>query len=434
MDPRIHYTNQSNYCLKCGAWKGQLGLEPTPDLYIKHLCGILDEAKGVIKKSGSLYLNLGDTYCGSWGSEGKKKSSSPLRLDKNNLKKQPRQSPQARIKNEKWLRPKQLLLMPSRIAIALQEEGWILRNDIIYRKSNPMPASVKDRLANTYEHVFHFVKSRRYFYDLDAIREPWTDRNPYDLERARSKHPGYCGKYASGYNAAYRNRIPGQGMRGQPVGDPSRGKNPGDVIRNYHSKATPYRENNPHRERQFGKREAGHPLGKNPGDFWEIKTRPFHGAHFAVYPEKLCETPIKAGCPEFICKKCGKARERIYVRGELVRAGKGHISYGYKGGSKHQNTEKSKISSWSQNFVKDSLVPGMAYEQTFIGYTDCGCEAGWTSGTVLDPFIGSGTTAVVAKKLGRNWIGIDINPDYCRMARKRLALVEDFGKRGIRFC
>lgn len=374
------------------------------------------EIRRVLKKTGSVYLNLGDTYCGSWGIEGKWRPTSPLGMDKNNLRKQPRKSPQARVeRNGKWLQPKQLLLIPSRIAVALQEEGWILRNDIIYRKLNPLPASVKDRLANTYEHVFHFVRSRIYFYDLDAIREPWRDTNSHDLERANDKHPGYCGKYASGPE-----------IRGQPVGDPSRGKNPGDVMRDYHSKGEPYLENNPHRERQYGRREAMHPLGKNPGDFWEITTQPFRGAHFAVYPESLVETPIKAGCPEFICKKCGKAREKIYKRGRLVRSGKGHISYGYKGGSKHQNTQKSKISSWSRNFVRESLVPGMAYEQKFIGYTDCGCKAGWTSGTVLDPFIGSGTTAVVAKRLGRNWIGIDINPDYCRMARERVAkVVED---------
>jgi len=363
--------------------EGQLGLEDHPQKYITKIVEVMDEIYRVLKKSGSTYLNLGDTYCGSWGSESKHHQTSISEVHKNEKRIQPEKSPQARISSGKWLQPKQLLLIPSRVAIALQNEGWVLRNDIIYKKMNPMPCSVKDRLATTYEHVFHFVKSRRYFYDLDAIREPWRDTNPYDLRRAKSKHPGYNGKYASGYNSAYRKNILGQGMKGQPVGDPFRGKNPGDVIKDYHSKAKPYLVNNPHRERQFGKKEAvhalgknpgdvihggpirppshpyrgngweenalergvgkNHPLGKNPGDFWEIKTQPFRGAHFAVYPEKLCEMPIKSSCP--------------------------------------------------------------------------------VNGIVLDPFAGSGTTCVVAKKLGRKWIGIDINPDYCIMARKRLAQV-----------
>lgn len=290
-----------------------------------------------------------------------------------------------------------------------------------------MPSSVKDRLTNTFEHVFHFVKSRHYFYDLDAIREPWRDTNPHDLKRTINKHPGYSGKYASGYNSRYGRNLPGQGMKGQPVGDPSKGKNPGDVIRDYHSKACPYLENNPHRERQFGKKEArhalgknpgdvihgrpakpphhpyrgegweenafergsgkSHPLGKNPGDFWEITTQPFRGAHFAVYPEKLCEMPIKASCPSEVCKRCGKPRVKIL---------KQHVSFGRKPSRAKYGTKTS---------------------------TDCGCKAGFEPGILLDPFCGSGTTCVVAKRLGRRWIGIDINPDYCKMGRKRLAKV-----------
>jgi site-specific DNA-methyltransferase (adenine-specific) len=404
-DDRIHFVCKSSFCSKCGAWRGQLGLEPTPHLYIKHICGILDEAKRVLKKSGSLYLNLGDTYCGSWGSESKNSS----------IEKQPRKSPQARVNYGRWLQPKQLLLMPSRVAIALQEGGWILRNDIIYKKLNPMPNSVKDRLTNTYEHVFHFVKSRRYFYDLDAIREPWKDSNPNDLKRAIGKHPGYSGKYASGYNSLYRRNLPGQGMKGQPVGDPIQGKNPGDVIRDYHSKALPYLENNPHRERQFGVQEAGHLLGKNPGDFWEIKTQPFRGAHFAVYPEKLCEMPIKASCPEQVCKRCGEPRVKILRQ---------RIGFGRNPSKTKYDT---RISTAGRLAQRRQAYRNLGYESppapAIIGYTDCACKAGFEPGIVLDIFSGSGTTCVVAKKLGRRWIGIDINPGYCRMARKRLAKV-----------
>jgi len=109
--------------------------------------------------------------------------------------------------------------------------------------------------------------------------------------------------------------------------------------------------------------------GKNPGDFWSITTKPFPEGHFAVFPEALCEKPIKAGCPKWVCKKCGKPRERVIELGEII---------------------------------------------------DCGCNAGFRPGVVLDPFAGAGTTLLVARKHGRNSIGIELNPEYVKIAEKRL--------------
>ncbi len=282
-------------------WKGQLGLEPHPQQYLEHLWQIFEEGRRVLGRHGSLYINLGDTYCGSWGSIGKTKSTG--QCDASTVKSQPKdRSPQAKVKFDKgWLQPKQLMLIPSRFAIGMQERGWILRNDIIWHKPNAMPSSVKDRLNTTYEHVFHFVKSRRYHYDLDAIREPWRDERPADIQRALDKHPGYEGKYGRGYNAGNQKNRPGQGIKGQPVGDPTK--------------------------------------GKNPGDHWSITTRAFPEAHFAVYPEALIERIIKSSCPK--------------------------------------------------------------------------------EGTVLDPFMGSGTTIIVARKLLRKGIGFDIALKYTEMARAR---------------
>ncbi|RKY25329.1 MAG: hypothetical protein DRP62_01510 [Planctomycetota bacterium] len=137
---------------------------------------------------------------------------------------------------------------------------------------------------------------------------------------------------------------------------------------------------------------------------WAIPTQPFPEAHFAAFPERLIEPMIKAGCPRWICKKCGKARERIIEPTEEYRRkleeGKGYYENYKKAGKKSNKSTTS--------------------EYYTVGWTDCGCNAGWRPGIVLDPFMGSGTVAVVAKRLGRNWIGIELNPEYIEMAYRRL--------------
>lgn len=179
---QIFKKQQQGFCSICGAWKGQLGLEPHPQMYIDHLVEIFREVKRVLKKSGSFYLNLGDTYCSSTKEAGRHDTNSKTSTDfggwsgwDGGITKI------GKIEKSNWLTPKQLMLIPSRVAIALQDDGWVLRNDLIWQKGNPMPSPVKDRRNNTYEHVFHFCKSRKYYYDLDAIRVPHKGKNPGDL-------------------------------------------------------------------------------------------------------------------------------------------------------------------------------------------------------------------------------------------------------------
>jgi DNA modification methylase len=147
------------------------------------------------------------------------------------------------------------------------------------------------------------------------------------------------------------------------------------------------------------------PLGKNPGDVWTITTQPAppeaRGKHFAMFPEKLVQSMILAGSPREVCKKCGKPRFPI-----LKSLFKQH-SIGATSGCYHVE----------RNFKGDNTVVNSTVK---IGWTDCGCGAGFEPGIVLDPFAGSGTTCVVAKKLGYDYIGIEINPEYCEIARKRL--------------
>ena len=148
-----------------------------------------------------------------------------------------------------------------------------------------------------------------------------------------------------------------------------------------------------------------HPEGKNPGDLWEIPTFPFSEAHFAVFPEKLIEPMIMSSCPKFICEKCGKARVRIVQLGEVIMT---------------DGSDKGKLSK-SEAFTKEHHGHQFKqHEHQTTKWSKCNCEAKFDAGIVCDPFLGSGTVAVVAKRLGMNFIGIEINPKYVKMAEERI--------------
>jgi site-specific DNA-methyltransferase (cytosine-N4-specific) len=270
---------------------GQLGLEKTPDEYIDKLIAIFNEVKRVLRKDGTCWVNLGDTYGG--GSGEYNKHDDELGASK------------AYIKRKSNGMPKCLCMIPERFAMAMIDNGWILRNKIIWYKRNHMPSSVKDRFSNSWEYIYVFTKSKKYYFDLDAVREEYiTDENkPGGMERDRIYD----------YNSKTK------------ILTNRKGKNPKDYDR--------------FKLAGFGN-VPGHILGKNPGDHWDIITRGFPEAHFAVYPEELCIKPIKAGCR------------------------------------------------------KDDIV--------------------------LDPFSGAGTTCLVARKLQRRYIGIELNPEYVKMSEKRI--------------
>lgn len=451
-------------CHKCNATRTQLGLERLPQEYLERIVGIFSDLKRVLKPHGSLYLNLGDTYCSTKGSclnAGGGVTSVPqpafkaLALRKN---------PNRMLKPDgHWLQPKQLLMIPARVAVAMQEDGWILRNDIIWHKPNGLPSSVKDRLTNKYEHLFHFVKSPRYFYDLDAIRVPHKSLQPQGQSRRASE-----GRTERTERHLLGLRKAGTGYLGHRYG-----KNPGDVIvttgaNTGQNNKAPYSENNKHFARvlysskeamypagknpgdiveiaaetrafgsiigkkgvakvPFGKGWVGHPPGgmarilreqdsrwlsangKNPGDFWNVSTKPFPEAHFAVYPEALCEQPIKAACPAQVCIQCGVPRQRITCRAGYAgrrRDDDGHPRHlpGFR--------ERESRSQWGEQPIHATT-----------GWTSCSCKAGFRPGIVFDPFAGAGTTLVVAKKLGRFYLGCELNPAYVKLAKRRLQVV-----------
>ncbi len=248
--------------------EGQIGLENTPEEYVANMVEVFREVKRVLRKDGTLWLNLGDTYNGT-------------KIGNTETKKNPRVVSDSFIKKSAPnVKVKDLIGIPWMVAFALRADGWWLRSDIIWAKGNPMPESVQDRPTKSHEYIFLLSKSKKYFYDADAIAEPVTNSTINRLSQNIEEQAG-------------SDRI-----------SPKRNKR----------------------------------------TVWNINTKPYKEAHFATFPPKLPEICIKAGCPD--------------------------------------------------------------------------------GGTVLDPFAGAGTTLWVAEQLGVNSIGIELNPDYCDIIRRRMAGLE----------
>jgi DNA modification methylase len=294
-------TSPPYYLLRDYQVTGQLGLEGRVDDWVSNLRAMAQELQRVLLPTGSLWLNLADTY-----------ATHP----------------------EQGAPRKSLLLGPERLILAMLADGWILRNKIIWAKANPMPSSVRDRLACSWDGLYLFVRQPRYFFDLDAIRVPYTSP-PRPI-----KH----------LEAGLRERQPWQGPNS------NRGR---------WQHAVP-----------AGR--SGHPLGKNPSDVWRIASSNFRGAHHATFPIALAERAIRAGSPEARCAHCRSPWKR-----QLVRS------------------------------LGGSAVRGV------LGPT-CDCQADREAAIVLDPFFGAGTTAVAAERLNRDWLGIELNPDFADLAMRRI--------------
>jgi DNA modification methylase len=259
-------TSPPYYALRDYEAEGQIGREGTPEEYIGRLVDVFREVRRMLKFDGTFWLNIADTYCKS---------------------------------SRHGCKKKDMLGIPWRLALALREDGWYLRSDIIWVKGNAMPESVKDRCTRSYEHVFLLTKSKHYYFDHAAIAEPVA---PATIKRMKSGRSG-SGKYAA--------HVPGQ-----PVQAINLPKSAGSIM-------------------------GGEiPTHRNKRDVWNINTVPYAGAHFAAFPPKLAETCILAGCP--------------------------------------------------------------------------------AHGIVLDPFFGSGTTGLAAKQNGRHFIGVEINPRFCKLAEERV--------------
>jgi site-specific DNA-methyltransferase (adenine-specific) len=296
-------TSSPYFLLRDYGVKGQIGLESTVDEWADELRVVMRGISRVLKPTGSVWLNLGDSY-----------------------------SRHSRY----GATPKSLLLGPERVALALVEDGWILRNRIAWTKTNSMPNSVKDRFSCTWEVVYFLVRSKHYFFDLDAVRLPTQVSRPSPRVRAqdpRPERPAWAGPLAGSNSGLAAMKASGQ---------------------------------------------VSHPLGKNPGDVISTPASNYRGAHFATFPEALIERPLLAGCPERVCSKCGVPWEREQV-------------------DRHAPLP-----------VLGSIRPR------------CTCTPDWRPGLVLDPFFGAGTVGVAAERLGRDWLGIELNPAFAELARQRI--------------
>jgi len=254
----------TNTCIKCGAWKGELGLEPTFHFFIEHLCQIFDEVKRVLKPEGSCWVNLGDSYASSGGPSRHKGYTDPKYPNgRNGSFDEPSSYEQNGAK------PKSLCQIPSRFAIAMTDRGWILRNSIVWHKRNCMPSSASDRFTVDYEMLYFFTKQTKYYFEQQF--ETYAPASDVRYRQALRAGKSYVTKEPYKKNTPYSNYKRGQGAI-QSRGDDGDGLCVG-----------------------------GHnPLGRNKRCVWTINTQPLKEAHFASYPEKLIETPILASCPEFI--------------------------------------------------------------------------------------------------------------------------------------
>lgn len=252
----------------------QIGWENTVDEYVENIVTVMDAVKQTLHEEGSLWINLGDKYI---------------------------------YKNKQ--------LIPSQVAHALQDSGWIVRNDVTWHKKDPMPSSAKDRLNTCTEKLFHLTKKKQYYYDLDKIREPHKESTKKRITRAY-------------HNDAKDDGLGITGVDTDEMGD-----------------------------------RFAHPNGKNPGDVFHIRTASYSGEHAATYPTELCKKPILATCPNEICKTCHSPKT-----------------------------------------------------------SDCDCDSEYRNGICLDPFIGSGTTGIVAKEFGRDIIGIELNESYAETSRERIGI------------
>jgi DNA modification methylase len=341
--------------------EGQWGLEPTIEVFVAALVELFAQLRRALKSTGTLWLNLGDSYA--------RRGTAPMRPDHSVNELTGTRGLQGAVDSPKplsGLKPKDLIGAPWRVALALQADGWWLRSDIIWMKPNILPSSVRDRPAPAHEYLFLLTKAPRYYYDDIAVREPTGGAKP-------------------------RYRGTGEG-RGPKVA--------------------------PHDGVKIGRVRANSNLASkiNGGwdsmtracrDVWSIPTQPVQYSHFATFPEALARRCILAGSSTHgVCSACGRPWTRIVERAST-------------GALRRNSTELALIES-------NKLALGHTWpEPRTLGWAPgCACDAPVEPALVLDPFMGSGTTARVCEALGRRWIGFDLDPKNAEIARKRLSGVQ----------
>jgi len=352
-------TSPPYWGLRCYGVDGQLGLEKTPEEYVSRMVAVFEAVRRVLRRDGVLWLNLGDSYANA-APRGHFGDQGDTDTGAHGEK----------IPSRDWscwsLKPKDLAGIPWRVAFALQAAGWWLRSDIIWAKPNPMPESVTDRPTKAHEYVFLMTKAARYYYDAEAIKEESIDPE---------SHQGRSPRNPDAFT--------------QTGGDYARTR--------YGFSAIPPGSLYPTRNRR---------------SVWSIPTQAFPEAHFATFPEALAEPCILAGTSEYgACPACGAPWRRVVERegGQSYATGKSAakrsdgLATAFSGYDDGSSAPSFKTTGWR---------PGC----------ECG-ESATVPCTVLDPFVGSGTTCAVARRLGCRSIGIDLSTEYLDMAKRRIQAV-----------
>ncbi len=337
---------------------GQIGLEPTPEAYTARLVEVFRDVRRVLRNDGTLWLNLGD----------KSTTGDP------------------KSRREK-LPQKNLYGIPWRVAFALQADGWWLRDAIIWHKPNPMPGSQRDRCTFSYEYMFQLTKKARYYFDTIAIQEPTADSSRKRLSQNIADQAG-----SDRANAGAKTNGP---MKA--VGD-----------QDYRTKR----------------------------NVWTISTHGLKECHFATFPEKLVEPCIKAGTSEKgCCSACGAPWVRVVKRKRrATRPALNNVNddAGMANRDPERHVTETTTMGWEQGCGCSAIVIRGDEPEDYSFCLACGHAGACGNScdgqaqpipcTVLDPFVGSGTTGIVAKRLGRHFIGVELNPDYAEMSRRRILL------------
>lgn len=408
-------------CPKCGAARvdQQIGLEETPELYVARMVEVFREVRRVLRDDGTLWLNLGSTYNGSGGAGGD--------YNEGGLKAGQPRYPGHKLPHYK---PKDLIPIPWMVAMALQTDGWWLRSDIIWAKPNPMPSSVTDRPTTSHEYLFLFAKSGDHtfwthrdgmgsrikpkpdyrwlniFTNEETDTEPpdwWKYKIPDGRKLWRRINLWHGHDYYYDAEAIREPHTTADDPRNRPDYKPKRGRlvsmPDGDIqhIGTVGPSTWP----------------KG---GRNKRSVWTISTHAFPEAHFATFPPALIEPCILVGSSPQACPKCGAPWKReIEKHLEPTKKATKTFIVDKRDANADNNDQGS-------NRQKDGHKPGWRRADVTTGWSPtCSCpNDGSGRCIVLDPFMGSGTTALVAFEHGRDYVGIELNPEYVEMANRRL--------------